>query len=135
MIMSKRKKRLIVVGDRVLIQPEEGEDRTKVGLYLPATAVDKQAVQGGTVLATGPGNAVPAPTELDEEPWKIGATETRYVPLQARIGDYAIFFRRAAVEVTFEGDRYLVVPQAAILTLVRDEDDQDEDRHEGDLPY
>jgi len=125
--MSDSKKRLIVVGDRVLIQPEEGEDRTKVGLYLPATAVDNQAVQGGTVMATGPGNAVSAPTELDEEPWKIGAPEPRYVPCQARLGDYAVFFRRAAVEITFEGDRYLVVPQAAILTLVREEDEQAED--------
>lgn len=124
--MSEPSKRLIVVGDRVLIQPEEGEDRTKVGLYLPATAVDSQAVQGGKVVATGPGNAVSAPTELDEEPWKIGAPEPRYVPLQARIGDYAIFFRRAAVEITFEGDRYLVVPQAAILTLVREEDELDD---------
>jgi chaperonin GroES len=129
--MSDSRKRLIVVGDRVLIQPEEGEDRTKVGLYLPRTAVDSQAVQGGTVLATGPGNAISAPTELDEEPWKIGAPEPRYVPLQARIGDYAIFFRRAAVEITFEGERYLVVPQAAILTLVREEDEQDE----GLLPF
>lgn len=127
--MSEPKKRLIVVGDRVLIQPEEGEDRSKVGLYLPATAVDNRAVQGGTVVATGPGNAVSAPTDLDEEPWKIGATasEPRYVPLQARIGDYAIFFRRAAVEITFEGETYLVVPQAAILTLVREEGDQDVD--------
>jgi len=125
--MSDSKKRLIVVGDRVLISPEEGEERSKVGLYLPATAVDKQAVQGGTVVATGPGTAVSAPTELDEEPWKIGATEPRYMPLQARIGDYAIFFRRAAVEITFEGDRYLVVPQAAILTLVREEDEDDPD--------
>jgi chaperonin GroES len=126
--MSESKKRLIVVGDRVLIQPEEGEDRTKVGLYLPATAVDTQPVQGGTVLATGPGNAVSAPTELDDEPWKIGGAvgEPRYVPLQARLGDYAIFFRKAAVEITFEDERYLVVPQAAILTLVRDEDDVDE---------
>ena len=124
--MSEPRKRLIVVGDRVLVQPEEGEDRTKVGLYLPATAVDTQAVQGGKVVATGPGNAVSAPTELDEEPWKIGAPEPRYVPLQARIGDYAIFFRRAAVEITFEGDRYLVVPQAAILTLVREEDEADD---------
>lgn len=124
--MSDSKKRLIVVGDRVLIQPEEGEDRTKVGLYLPRTAVDSQQVQGGTVLATGPGNALSAPTELDEEPWKIGSAEPRYVPLQARIGDYAIFFRRASVEITFEGDRYLVVPQAAILTLVREEDETDE---------
>ena len=72
--MSEARKRLIVVGDRVLIQPEEGEDRTKVGLYLPQTAVDTQAVQGGTVLTTGPGNAVSAPTELDEEPWKGRAT-------------------------------------------------------------
>jgi co-chaperonin GroES (HSP10) len=124
--MSEPKKRLIVVGDRVLIQPEEGEDRSKVGLYLPASAVDNQAVQGGKVIATGPGNAVSAPTELDVEPWKIGATEARYVPLQARHGDYAIFFRRAAVEITFEGDRYLVVPQAAILTLVREEEDVDD---------
>ncbi|SVA85402.1 uncharacterized protein METZ01_LOCUS138256, partial [marine metagenome] len=62
--MSDSKKRLIVVGDRVLVQPEEGEDRTKVGLYLPPTAVDSQAVQGGKVVATGPGNAVSAPTEL-----------------------------------------------------------------------
>ena len=126
--MSESRKRLIVVGDRVLIQPEEGEDRTTVGLYLPKTAVDNQAVQGGKVLATGPGNAVSAPTELDEEPWKIGggSGEARYVPLQARIGDYAIFFRRAAVEITFEDERYLVVPQAAILTLVRDEEEIDE---------
>ena len=126
--MSESRKRLIVVGDRVLIQPEEGEDRTTVGLYLPKTAVDNQAVQGGKVLATGPGNAVSAPTELDDEPWKIGggSGEARYVPLQARIGDYAIFFRRAAVEITFEDERYLVVPQAAILTLVRDEEEIDE---------
>ena len=125
--MSKPNKRLIVVGDRVLIQPEAGEDRTKVGLYLPATAVDNQAVQGGKVVATGPGNAVSAPTELDQEPWKIGGNEPKYVPLQARIGDYAIFFRRAAVEITFEGERYLVVPQAAILALVRENLDEDED--------
>ncbi|MEQ1855240.1 MAG: co-chaperone GroES family protein [Longimicrobiales bacterium] len=128
--MSNPRKRLLVVGDRVLIQPEEGEDRTKIGLYLPASAVDNQAVQSGRVVATGPGNAVSAPTELDQEPWKIGGSEAKYVPLQARIGDHAIFFRRAAVEITFEGEKYLVVPQAAILTLVRDGDDE-----EIGLPY
>ncbi|MCY4397801.1 MAG: co-chaperone GroES family protein [Gemmatimonadetes bacterium] len=114
-------KRLVVVGDRVLIEPEEGEERTKVGLYLPASAVDKQSVQGGRVLATGPGTPIGAPTELDEEPWKIGSGEARYLPVQARVGDFAIFFRKAAVEISFEGKVYLVVPQAAILTLVREE--------------
>lgn len=116
------RKRLIVVGDRVLVEPEAGEDRTRVGLYLPATAVDNQAVQGGTVVARGPGNAVAAPTEIDDEPWKAASGEPRYLPVQARVGDYAIFFRKAAVEITFEERRYLVVPQAAILVLVREDE-------------
>ena len=113
-------KQLIVVGDRVLIEPEAGEGRSKVGLYLPASAVDKQSVQGGRVLATGPGTPIGAPTELDEEPWKIGSGEARYLPVQAQVGDFAIFFRKASVEISFEGKEYLVVPQAAILTLVRE---------------
>ena len=111
------KKQLIVVGDRVLIEPAEGEDRSKVGLYLPPTAIDKQAVQGGTVVAVGPGTPVGPPAEIGDEPWKIGSTEARYMPMQAQNGDYALFFRKAAVEITFEGTTYLVVPQGAILTL------------------
>jgi co-chaperonin GroES (HSP10) len=113
-------KELIVVGDRVLISPEEGQERSHVGLYLPQTAVDAQAVQGGRVVATGPGTPISAPTELGDEPWKIGSGEARFLPVQAHEGDYAIFFRRAAVEITFEGNTYLVVPQAAILGLVRE---------------
>ena len=129
--MSEGEKRLIVVGDRVLIAPEEGEERTRVGLYLPATAVEGKAVQGGIVVATGPGTPISAPTDLDQEPWKIGGGEPRYLPVQAKVGDYALFFRRAAVQITFEGKDYLVVPQAAILALVRDGPDDDED--DGDL--
>lgn len=120
-------KRLIVVGDRVLVKPGEGEDRTKVGLYLPATAVDNQAVQTGRVMAVGPGTPIGAPTELGDEPWKIGSVEPRYLPVQAEVGDFAIFFRKAAVEITFENEKYLVVPQAAILGLVRQEEDEEAD--------
>jgi co-chaperonin GroES (HSP10) len=124
--MGEPRKKLVVVGDRVLITPEEGEERTTVGLYLPPTAVDHQAVQTGRIVATGPGTPLSPPTELDEEPWKHEAREARFVPMQAAIGDYAIFFRKAAVEITFEGKRYLVVPQAAILVLIRSEDILDE---------
>ena len=105
----------------MLIRPREGEDRSNVGLYLPPTAVDNQAVQGGEVLVVGPGTPISAPTELDEEPWKIASGEARYMPVQAEVGDYAIFFRKASVEISFEGEKYLVVPQAAILALVRGE--------------
>jgi len=115
---------LHVVGDRVLISPEEGEDRTRVGLYLPATALDAQQVQGGMIVATGPGDPVPDLTSFDDEPWKVGERQPRHRPMQARIGDHAIFFRKAAVEITFDGRKYLVVPQAAILVLIRDRGDR-----------
>jgi len=123
--MHRNRKELIVVGDRVLIQVEEGEERTRVGLYLPSTAIDSQAVQGGRIVATGPGMPMPdLGTEQYDEPWRLtgggGGREGRFVPMQARTGDYALFFRKAAVEITFENETYLVVPQAAILALVRD---------------
>jgi len=112
-------KRLIVVGDRVLISPEEGEERTNVGLFLPPSAIEGRQVQGGRIVATGPGTPMPEPASMDEEPWKIHGAEVKYLPTQAEAGDYALFFRKAAVEITFEGKTYLVVPQAAILVLVR----------------
>jgi co-chaperonin GroES (HSP10) len=114
-------KKLFVAGDRVLIAPEEGEERTKVGLYLPATALDTQQVQEGLIVATGPGDPVPDVSVFEDEPWKEQERSPRFRPMQARVGDHAIFFRKAAVEISFEGKRYLVVPQAAILVLVRDE--------------
>jgi chaperonin GroES len=115
--MIRNDKELIVVGDRVLVKVEEGEERTKVGLYLPSTAMEGQPVQGGTIMATGPGQPMPSfESASGEEPVR----ELRFVPMQARRGDYALFFRKAAVEITFENERYLVVPQAAILALVRE---------------
>lgn len=114
-------RQLLVVGDRVLITPEEGEDRTRVGLYLPATAVDTQQVQSGLIIAVGPGEPVADVSALDDEPWKASRREGRRTTMQARVGDHAIFFRKAAVEITYEERRYLVVPQAAILVLLRDD--------------
>jgi len=123
--MSKeRDKKLLVVGDRVLIRVEEGEERSKVGLYLPPTAVDNQAVQGGYIIATGPGLPLPDFGDNTEEPWRTsGIRETRFVPMQARAGDYALFFRKASVEITFAGEQYIVVPQSAILALARDKNE------------
>ena len=119
--MIRNDRELIVVGDRVLVKVEEGEERTNVGLILPASAVDSQAVQGGRIVATGPGLPMPDFAENSDEPWRIGTSrrETKFVPMQARVGDYAMFFRKASVEMTFEQERYLVVPQSAILALVR----------------
>lgn len=121
LVMPDEPKRLIVVGDRVLITPEEGEERTNVGLYLPPSAIEGRQVQGGRIVATGPGTPMAEPTSMDEEPWKLNpnGSAVKYLPMQAEAGDYALFFRKSAVEITFESKTYLVVPQAAILVLVR----------------
>ncbi len=123
--MADSPKKLVVMGDRILISPQEGEERTSVGLYLPATAIDRQAVQTGKIVATGPGTPMAEPATLDDEPWRTAKSETHFMPVQARVGDFAIFFRKAAVEITFEDKRYLVIPQAAILVLVRSGDQLD----------
>ena len=116
-------KRLLVVGDRVLVEPDCGEERTQAGLILPVGAVEKQPVQAGKIVATGPGTPVPDSSPSEDEPWKEVVSEPRFVPMQARAGDYAIFFRKAAVEIQYEGSDYLIVPQSALLVLIRDQEE------------
>ena len=112
-------KELIVVGDRVLILPDEGGDRTDSGLYLPQGVKEKDKVQAGTIIKTGPGYPIPDPAALEIEPWQAPKFENKYFPLQARPGDYCIFLRSSGIEIEFEGKKYIVVPHSAILVLVR----------------
>ena len=122
--MPRLKKKLIVVGDRLLVRPEDGEERTNAGLYLPQTAVSARQARGGWVVGVGPGTPVAPPVEPDEA---LGENEApRYVPMQAQEGDYVLFLHKAAVEITFEKKNYLIVPNSALLVLVRDEwEDED----------
>jgi len=112
-------KELILVGDRVLVLPDEGKSRTDAGLYLPQGIEEKEKIQSGTVIKTGPGYPVPDPSALEVEPWQTPKFENKYFPLQAREGDYCIFLRSSAVEIEFEKKKYVVVPHSAILVLVR----------------
>lgn len=116
------RKKLIVVGDRVLILPENDRDRTEHGLYLPPTVREKEKVQTGIVVSVGAGYPVPNPNFIDQEPWSTTPKDpVKYIPLQAEEGDYAIFLRDQAVEIEYESKRYLIVPQSAILILLRNE--------------
>jgi co-chaperonin GroES (HSP10) len=115
-----RLKKLIVIGDRILIKPAKPDDRTASGLYLPPGVQEKEKVQQGYVIKTGPGYAIPMPVE--DESWKGEEEKVKYVPLQAREGDLAIFLVSAATEVIYEKEKYFIVPQGAILMLEREED-------------
>ncbi|MBS1927498.1 MAG: co-chaperone GroES [Chitinophagaceae bacterium] len=114
-------KRIIIIGDRVLIKPTTSTDRTDSGLYLPPGVQEKEKVQQGYVIKTGPGYALPLPMEEDEQ-WKGEEEKVKYLPLQTREGDLAIFLQASATEVIFEKEKYFIVPQSAILMLEREED-------------
>ncbi len=113
-------KKLVVIGDRVLIRPSKPNEKTDSGLYLPPGVQEKEKVQQGYVIKTGPGYAIPMP--VDDEPWKNQDEQVKYVPLQAREGDIAIFLLSGATEVIYESEKYFIVPQSAILMLEREEE-------------
>ncbi len=112
-------KRLIVVGDRVLVRPKSPLDRTNSGLYLPPTVQEREQIQSGYVIKVGPGYPIPSPS--DEEPWRDDE-RVKYMPLQAQEGDLAIYLQRNAIELDYEGEPYVIVQQSSILMLERSED-------------
>ncbi len=112
--------KFIVVGDRVLIRPRDMETRTKSGLVLPATVKEKEEIQSGYVLKTGPGYPIPS-GDIDE-PWKDQSEDTKYIGMQAKPGDLAIFLKSRTFDIEFENEKYLIVPHSAILLLIREED-------------
>ncbi|TVQ65519.1 MAG: co-chaperone GroES [Balneolaceae bacterium] len=110
--------KFVVVGDRVLIKPRDMETHTKSGLVLPATVKEKEEIQSGYIIKTGPG--YPIPSQDIEESWK-GTSETKYIGMQAREGDLAIFLKSRAYDIEFEHEKYLIVSHGSILLLIRDD--------------
>jgi chaperonin GroES len=111
---------VIMVGDRVLIQPVKSGGKTASGLYLPPTVTEKEEVQSGYVIRTGPGIPI-GKEDLADEPWKQTEDKASYLPLQAKIGDLAVYLMKHSLEVEIDQKKYLIVPQGAILMLFRDD--------------
>ena len=112
-------KEIVVIGDRTLISVDTDKNRTESGLYLPQGLAEKERVQSGYVVKTGPGYIIPYTDS--SEPWRKSEADTKYIPLQVRAGDYAIFLRKDAVEIEYDEKKYLIVPQSGILAVVREE--------------
>ena len=122
--MKSKSKQVLVVGDRLLIQPDKGDKTSPAGLYLPPSVVEKQEVKGGIVVEVGPGIPLGSPNDTIDEPWKDSKSDIKYIPTQAEIGDYALYLGKASIEIKIEKKEYLIVPQSAILILIRDDIDK-----------
>ena len=113
--------KLNIVGDRVLIKLRKESGRSVSGLYLPPGVKEKEKIQYGYVVKSGPGYPIPLPID-DDETWKNEKEKIKYIPLQVREGDLAVFLQGSSYEVIYQGDKYFIVPQSSILMIERDEE-------------
>jgi chaperonin GroES len=112
---------MILFGDRILIQPSAGEERTSSGLYLPPSVKEKEEIRSGKVVKVGPGYPMPSD---DYDDFLKGQKDIKYLPLQVHEGDVAVYLHRQAWEIEFQSEKYVIVPQSAILMMIRDELEQ-----------
>ena len=120
-ITENKLKNLIIVGDRVLIKPKSLSDKTKTGLYLPPGVQEKEIVQSGYVMKAGPGYPLAQASEDIEESWKSTDEKVKYIPLQVKEGDLAVFLQKGSIEVLYKDEKYFIVPQNQILMIEREE--------------
>ena len=86
----------------------------------------RDEVRRGVIVKTGPGTPLADPSSMGDEPWTHRSGEPRYLPMEAREGDHALFLRKASLEIQYQGETYVIVPQSALLLLVRETPDADE---------
>ncbi|MCX6158768.1 MAG: co-chaperone GroES family protein [Ignavibacteriae bacterium] len=120
-ITENKLKNLIIVGDRVLIKPKSLSDKTKTGLYLPPGVQEKEIVQSGYIMKVGPGYPLAQASEDIEESWKATDEKVKYIPLQVKEGDLAVFLQKGSIEVVYKDEKYFIVPQNQILMIEREE--------------
>ena len=90
------------LGDRVIVEPLEQEEKTASGIILPETAKEKP--QEGTVLAVGPGR-------MDDEGKRL--------PMDVKVGDVVLFPKYGGMEIKLEGNRkVMVMKESELLAII-----------------
>lgn len=89
------------LGDRIIIELVETEEKTASGIVLPDTAKEKP--QEGKVVAVGTGRVL----ENGER-----------VALEVAEGDRIIFSKYAGTEVKYEGKEYLILRENDVLAVI-----------------
>lgn len=120
-ISSNNLDKIVVIGDKILVRPIDDPGKTANGLYLPPGVSEKEKVQTGYILKTGPGYPIPTYSSEEDEPWKEKKNSVKFIPLQAKTGDLAVFLRRDAIEIEFEKEKFLIIQQSSVLLVYRED--------------
>jgi chaperonin GroES len=87
--------------DRIVVRPNEAEEKTASGLVIPDTAKEKP--QQGEVLAVGPGRY---------------SDKGDLIPLDVKVGDTVLYSKYGGTEVSVEGEDLLVLNGRDVLAKV-----------------
>ncbi len=93
---------LTPLGDRVVIEPTQEEEKTKSGIVLPAS-VDKERPEQGKVVAVGPGKLV----------------KGERVPMEVKVGDVVLFTKYGPNEIKVDDVEYLMAREEDILAVIK----------------
>lgn len=89
------------LGDRIVIELVEAEEKTSSGIVLPDSAKEKP--QEGKVIAAGTGRVLENGQRID---------------LEVKEGDRIIFSKYSGTEVKYEGNEYLILRETDVLAVI-----------------
>lgn len=89
------------LGDRIVIELVESEEKSAFGIVLPDTAKEKP--QEGKVLAVGTGRVLDSGTRVE---------------LDVKEGDKIIFSKYSGTEVKYQGNEYLILRESDVLAII-----------------
>ena len=96
------KQKIQPLGDRILVEPLEAEEKTAGGIVIPDTAKEKQ--QKGKVIAVGKGRV---------------SEDGKLTPLEVKVSDQVLFGRYTGSEVKIGTTDYLIIKEDDILGIIK----------------
>jgi len=101
-----RSPQLFPISDRIVVQPKHLPEKTAGGIYIPEKVRDKGSNEG-IVVAVGPGRE------------QATAEGTKRIPVGVRVGERVMFARFSGVEIDVDGEKFLVLREEELLTVIR----------------
>ncbi|MFN7289087.1 MAG: co-chaperone GroES [Pirellula sp.] len=98
---EKSKVKLVPLGDRIVVQREESQERTSGGIFLPDSAKDKPT--RGKIVSVGDGRVL-----------ENGSRST----LQVKVGDLVLFTSYAGENIEVDGEEYLLMNESEVLAVI-----------------
>jgi chaperonin GroES len=103
--------------DRLLVERDETEKRTRGGIILPDGSTKERPLRG-VVKAIGPGKTIPSP---------LSPTGLATIPIGINIGDHVIFQKYAGDSYIFGGKELFLVKAEDIVAVVVGHDAEPEE--------